>query len=85
MAPHSFRLAYSPICRHAGQLPTIRASCSSQVADVASPFDALPPAVHLSVLLAPCLPLVDRTRCALVSKRWRALLSEPAFWAEGLT
>lgn len=44
-------------------------------------FDELPPALHLSVLLA--LPrLVDRVRCALVAKRWAALLSDPAFWAE---
>lgn len=43
-------------------------------------FDALPPALHLSVILY--LPLVTRVRSALVSRRWAALLSEPAFWAE---
>lgn len=44
-----------------------------------SPFDELPQALLLSVLLL--LPrLVDRVRCSLVSKRWAAVLREPALW-----
>lgn len=45
-----------------------------------SPFDDLPHPLHLIIVLA--LPLVDRVRCSLVSRRWRALLEEPVFWAE---
>lgn len=43
-------------------------------------FDTLPPAVHLSIALL--LSFVERVRCSLVSRRWRSLLAEPAFWAE---
>lgn len=45
-------------------------------------FDSLPPAVQLSIFLL--LPrLVDRIRCALVSKKWTLRFQEvdPAFWA----
>lgn len=44
-------------------------------------FDALPPPLHLNVLLM--LPhLVDRVRCSLVARSWAALLHDPAFWSE---
>lgn len=46
-------------------------------------FDAVPSEVHRRIFSF--LPLVDRgIRCALVSKRWAALLhfTEPAFWAD---
>lgn len=44
-------------------------------------FDDLPVSVHLGIVFL--LPrLVDRVLVSLVSKRWAALLGEPAFWAE---
>lgn len=46
----------------------------------ASPIDALPTALLLSVLLR--LPLVDRVRATLVSKIWATFLTQPAFWAD---
>lgn len=44
-------------------------------------FDALPTAVHLSILELSSPNLADRVRCCLTCKRWAALLREPAFWA----
>lgn len=44
----------------------------------AATLDDLPPEVVLRVLLF--VPLVNRVRLCLVSKRWAALLHEPAFW-----
>lgn len=50
-------------------------------------IDALPPALLVEVLV--CVPLRDRVRCAVVAKRWAALLSDAAFWSrldfEGVT
>lgn len=43
-------------------------------------FDDLPAALHLEVLSF--LPLVERVRCALVSRKWAALLADPSLWAE---
>lgn len=43
-------------------------------------FSSLPAAVHMSILLL--LPLAERTRCSLVSKRWAELLQEPMLWEE---
>lgn len=43
-------------------------------------FDDLPPALQLCVVTF--LPLLERIRCSLVSKRWRSWLCQPAFWAD---
>lgn len=42
-------------------------------------FNSLPTQLQLDVLLS--LPLVERVRCALVSRDWAALLLMPAFWS----
>lgn len=56
------------------------ATVSNSCAVAAASFGDLPQALHLSILLQ--LPLVQRVRCTLVSKRWAALLQEPAFWSD---
>lgn len=43
-------------------------------------LDDLPDALLLKVMLL--LPLAERTRCALVSRRFAALLCEACFWSE---
>lgn len=43
-------------------------------------IDDLPPALHLHALSF--LPLVERVRCGLVARSWKALLADPVFWAE---
>lgn len=43
-------------------------------------FADLPRAIHLDILLR--LPFIERVRVGLVSRRWAALLTEPAVWAD---
>lgn len=72
--------------RRAAALPRQRgsaghvSSCFPTQAPQQAGFDDLPAAVHLSIVLS--LPLVQRVRSGLVSRRWAALLKEPSFWAE---
>lgn len=42
-------------------------------------LDDVPPDLLLGILLR--LPLVDRLRCSLVSKKWAAFQRDPEFWA----
>lgn len=58
---------------HSGEL------LKSMAAHHACSIEVLPRALHLSIVLQ--LSLLERVRCALVSKAWKALLDEPTFWA----
>lgn len=55
----------------------------SQASSSRLTFDDLPRDVHLRIIELSSARLVDRVRCcSLVSKRLKALLDEPAFWAD---
>ena len=51
---------------------------SRSLAAARSPFDALPPVLLRSIMLA--LPVRARTICAAVCRCWRDFLSDPSLW-----
>jgi hypothetical protein len=77
-------LRASPALQSCCDSPKLVCCCNYSAQDSGqSIFEALPPALHLKILLlAYPSSSVGRARCSLVSKSWAALLREPALWTE---